>query len=138
MQLYQRRKTSHFFSDSIPRGMKMKHLNSQVKEGRIHLKAFPGAKANQLNHCVIPTLEEFDYDCAIIHLGINDIPRSKDMSELKDLSTKIMQVGRTCQRYNIGKVYVSSILPSTRTSFNINQINEVLKELCVIKTNLFL
>ena len=69
----------------------MKHLNSQVKEGRIHLKAFPSAKANQLNHYVVPTLEEFHYDCAIIHVGINDILRSKDMSELKDLPKKLFK-----------------------------------------------
>ena len=56
------------FLDSIPRGMKMKLLNSQVKEGIIHLKAFPGVKANQRNHYVIPTLAEFDYDCGIIHV----------------------------------------------------------------------
>ena len=102
-----KKKSIAFFSDSIPRGMKMKHLNSQMKEGRIHLKAFPGAKTNQLNHNVIPTLEEFDYDCPIIHVGINDILRSKDMSELKDLPKKIMQIRTTCQRYNIGKVCVS-------------------------------
>ena len=108
----------------------MERLNSQVKERRIHLKAFPGAKDNQLNHYVVPTLEEFDYDCAIIHEGINDILRSKDMSQLKGLPKKIMQIGTICQCYNIGKVYVSSILPSTRTSFNIGQINEAIKELC--------
>ena len=37
----------------------------------MHLKTFPGAKTNQLNHYVIPMLEEFDYDCAIIHVRIN-------------------------------------------------------------------
>ena len=41
-----------------------------------------------------------------------------------------MQVGTTCQRFNISKVYLSSIFPSTRTSFNIDQINEAIKELC--------
>ena len=91
-----KKKNIALFLDSIPRGMKMRHLNSQVKEGRIHLKAFPGAKANQLNHYFIPTLEEFVYDCAIIHVGINDILRSKDMSELKELPKKTMQIGRTC------------------------------------------
>ena len=49
------------------------------------------------------------------------------MSELKDLPKKI---GVTCQHYNIGKVYVCSILPSTRISLNIGQINETIKELC--------
>ena len=70
----------------------------QVKEGEVRkntLKAFPGTKANQLNHYVIPTLEEFDYDCAIIHIGINDILRST--------------------HYDNDDVHVSSILPSTRT-----------------------
>ena len=65
--------------------MKMKHLNLQVMEGRKHLKASPGAKANQLNHYVIPTLDKFDYDWAIIHVGINDILQSKDISVLKEL-----------------------------------------------------
>ena len=52
------------------------------------------------------------------------------MSELKDLPKKIFQIGRTCQSYNIGKVYVSSIFPSTKTSaIDISQINEVMKEL---------
>ena len=55
-----KKKIIALFSDSIPLGMKMKHLNSQVKEGRIHLKAFRSTKANQLNHYVIPTSEEFN------------------------------------------------------------------------------
>ena len=108
----------------------MKHLNFQLKEEKIHLKTFPGAKADQLNHYVVPTLEQFDYDCAIIHVGINDILGSKDISELKDVPKKIIQIGTTCQRYNIGKVYISSILPSTRAFFSKGQINEAIKELC--------
>ena len=101
-----------------------------MKEGRTHLTVFFGVKDNQLNHYLVLTLEEFDYDCAIIHLGINDMLRSKDTSELKDLSKKIMQIRVTCERFNIGKVYVSSILSSTRTSFNIGQMNESTKKLC--------
>ena len=87
---------AEIFSSSIFSFFKMKHLNSQVKEGKIHLEAIPGAKASQLNHYVVPTLEELDYDCAIIHVGINDILRSKDMSELKEFPKKIMQIGTTC------------------------------------------
>ena len=49
-----------------------------------------------------------------------------------------MQIGTTCQRYNIGKVYVSSILPSTRSFFNIGQINEIIKELCHKKNFVFI
>ena len=94
------------FSDSIPRGTKINHVNSQMKEKRIHLKALPGAKTQSAKSSRCSILEEFNYDCAIIHVGINDILRSKDMSELKDLPKKNMQIGTSCQRYNIAKVYV--------------------------------
>ena len=74
--------------------MKMKHLNFQVEEGRIHLKAFPGAKANQLNHYVIPTLEEFNYDCALIHVGISDIVPSKEWGEWPSGLRRCSRIGR--------------------------------------------
>ena len=37
------------------------------------------------NHYVIPTLEEFGYDCAIMQVDINDILRNKNRSELETL-----------------------------------------------------
>ena len=73
--------------------MNMKHLKWQVKEEKVHLKAFPRAKDNQLNHYVIPMLSDLDYNCAIIHVGIKDFLQSKDMSELKHLPKKLMQIG---------------------------------------------
>ena len=45
------------FSDSIPRGMKINQLISQMKEGRIHLKAFPGAKAESLRHSNVKRIQ---------------------------------------------------------------------------------
>ena len=52
------------------------------------------------------------------------------MSQLKDLTKNLMQIGATCESYNISKVFASSILPSSKTSTDIDQINEVIKELC--------
>ena len=66
------------FSDSILRGMDMKELKRQIQGGRIHVKAFPGAKPTQLNHYVTPTVEQYSYDEAIIHVATNDILRSKN------------------------------------------------------------
>ena len=56
------RKDISLFADSIPKGMRMKDLNSRVKGGKIHLKSFPGVKASQLNHYIKPALEEYKYD----------------------------------------------------------------------------
>ena len=60
------------------------------------------------------------------------------MSELKDLPKKKIQIGTNCQRLNIGKVYISSVLPSTSTSFNIGKINEAVKELCLKNNFVFI
>ena len=62
-----RRKDIALCADSTPKGIRMKDLNSCVKGGKIHLKSFPGAKASQLNHYIKPTVEEYKYECAIIH-----------------------------------------------------------------------
>ena len=64
------------FSDSMPRGMNKK-INRKIQGGRIHVKAFPGAKSAQLNLYVTPTLEECSYDVATIKVDINNILRSK-------------------------------------------------------------
>ena len=40
-------------------------------------------------------ISQFDYDCALIHLGINDILQSKDMSEMKNLPKKTIQIQTT-------------------------------------------
>ena len=73
-----KRKDIALFADSIPKGTRMKDLNIRVKGGKVHLKSFFGAKASQLNHYIKPTLEEYKFDCAIIHVGINDILRNKN------------------------------------------------------------
>ena len=117
------------FSDSIPRGMNIKEINRQIQGGSVHVKAFPGAKSTQLNQYVTPTLKEYSYDAAIIHVGINNILRSKH-DELDKLPENIIKVGNTCQKYNTGKIYISAILPSTRTNINIYDINKKLRDLC--------
>ena len=125
-----KRKDIALFADSIPKGMRMKDINSCIKGGKIHLKSFPGAKASQLNHYIKPTLKEYRYDCAIIHAGINDIIRNKNDTDLNNLPDSILEIAKTCQNYNISKVFISALLPSKRTKVNISQINETLKNLC--------
>ena len=110
--------------------MRMKDLNSRVKSRKIHLTLFPGAKASQMNHYIIPALEEYKYDCAIIHVGINDILPNKNNTDMYNLPDSILEIANTCQNCNIGKIFISAILPSKWTKVNILQIDKTLKYLC--------
>ena len=91
--------------------MNFKEINRQIQGDRIHVKAFPGAKSTQLTHYVTPTtLEEYSYDAAIIHAGINDILRYKHYRELDKLPRNITKVAFTFQKYSIGKIFISVLL----------------------------
>ena len=81
----------------------------------MHLKSSPGAKASQLNHCIKPTIEEHKYDFAIIHFGISDILRSKNDTKMNNPLDSILEIANTCQNYNIGKMFISALLPSKGT-----------------------
>ena len=91
----------------------MKDFNAAFRGGRVHLKLFPSSKVAQLNHHINPTLQEYTYDAATIHLGINDIFRCKNDEELKELPKNKMEIAHTCQEYNIKKIYISSIATCT-------------------------
>ena len=54
-----------------------------------------------------------------------------DTNELDKLPGNIVKVANTYQKYNIRKIYISAILPSTRTNINIFDINKKLLDLCM-------
>ena len=75
----------------------MKQFNSHIHGGKVYMRAFAGAKAGQLNHHVKLSLEECEYDAAIIHVGIKDILRSKDENEVNRIPRNIMNIADTCR-----------------------------------------
>ena len=68
-----KKKNIAIFSDSISKNLRTEEFDSFVKEGKVYLKAFSGAKANQLNYQAIPVIQGNNYDAAAIQVGINDL-----------------------------------------------------------------
>ena len=68
--------------------------------------ALLGVKSTLLNNYVLPTLDEFQYDAAIIHVRINDILPTKTENDLKKLPNKINDISRTCQNYDVRKAFI--------------------------------
>ena len=62
---------------------------------RIPLKSFSGARSKQLNPNLKPTLDKCKYDSVIVHLVI--LP-CKNESELEELPTNIIEIGKTCKK----------------------------------------
>ena len=66
----------------------------------------------------------------IILVGITDILWNKNDTDLNNLRESSLEIANSCQNYNIGKIFISALLPSKRTKINISQINETLQHLC--------
>ena len=72
--------------------LKMKQFNSHIHGGKVYLRV---NLRGQLNHHV--KLEEYEYDAAIIHVGIKDILRSKGENEVNGIPRNIMNIADTCR-----------------------------------------
>ena len=57
------------FTDRIKKNVLKGQFNSFIKKGEVSIKGIPGAKARQLNHHILPLIE----DTAAIHVGVNDL-----------------------------------------------------------------
>ena len=90
----------------------MGEFNSFVKEGEVYLKAFAGAKTNQLNYQIIPVIQVNHYDAVAIHVGINDLLSSNKY--VNDICRGIISIGLRCRSNNISKVFICSIAYSSK------------------------
>ena len=88
----------------------MGELNLHINGGKVHLKSFPGSKANQLNHHAIPILEEYQYDAAVIHVGVSDFLKGMPNNVTVDsICNDILETVLRCHNHNIGEVFTSSV-----------------------------
>ena len=55
------------FSDSIPKGIRIRKFNHYIIKATGRLKRFPGAISKELTHYVVLTLQEESFNLALIH-----------------------------------------------------------------------
>ena len=94
-----------------------------------------------MNHFVTPILDEERPYTIIIHVGCNDIT-PKTYRDLKTgvIANEIIDIGKKCMNYGTKKVFISSILIKKQSSLTkiINQVNDILKDLCLINSFIFI
>ena len=86
------RRNIKIFSDSIPKGMPIKQMNQQIKNGNARIHSFPGATSHPLLHYLDINLDKYT-DTVVIHIGIIDILNSASnvnglLSNIKDMIKK--------------------------------------------------
>ena len=111
----------------------MREFNNQLEEGIAQFKAFPGSTSQQLNHHLIPVLQEHEYNGAIIYIGIKDLIKNPNENKYATkIPRGVIDIALQCQNHNIGTVFISSIVYSTKVNYELlYKVNNFLHEECV-------
>ena len=119
------------FSDSIPRGLRMREFNRYIRYGKTRLKSFPGATSKELSHYIEPTIKEESFDMATIHVGVNDLLNGQNNLQHESLLSNIMDIVRKCKHNGIREIIISSIVITGKIEARvITEVNESIKNLC--------
>ena len=129
-RLGNRRKSKRIimYSDSIPKGIRIREFNCYITNATARLKSFPGAASKELAHYVVPTLQEESFNLALIHIGINDILKDQSDSQCESLTRNILEISQKCKEHGIEKIIISSLIVTE--SINLNLLARVNASLC--------
>ena len=139
-----KKKNIVLFTDSILKTLRMgKYVNmwmcmgmwtkSSHKRWEGSFEIISWVKANQLNHHIIPILEEHQYDAAEIYVGIDDLLKGMPNNVTVDsICNDILETALRCRNHNIGGVFISSVAYSSKVSNElIQQLNNLLHKRCI-------
>ena len=120
--------------DSHLRRIRKNVFNNSINDGKAFITGFSGANIKRLDHYITPILEEDRPDIVIIHVGCNDVTfQNLEIMDVKDLSKRLIDIGKKCKSYGVEEVIFSSILVKKQIKLTkiIRQVNDALRAECV-------
>ena len=93
----------------------MREFNRELTTGHARIRTFPSAVSKDFPHYITPTLEDGNFDIAILHFGMNDLLRNRNQSEaVDDLIQNLEKTATKCISFGVHKVIVSSTVYNER------------------------
>ena len=93
------------------------------------MKELLGAKVRQLNHYIIPLLEDNTCDAAVINVGMNNL--LSNIKSTNDIYKEIIGICLGYRNNNIGMIFNSSIAYSSKVNPSVmQQLNGLLPDQC--------
>ena len=112
----------------------MKGWKMSSRTGKVVVKHFSGAKAEDIKSYVIPTVEQ-KLDNIILHTGTNDL---KTIDTPEEINMIILNLTTTCKT-DTNSVFISGIVPRTdKLNEKASQVNIVLRHECNLRNVCFI
>ena len=112
----------------------MRDFNRELNTGHARIRTFPGAVSKEYPHYITPTLEDGNFDIAILHFGVNDLLRNRNQSEaLDELILNLEKTATKCISFGVRKV--SSIFYNKRVpNLFVDEANSKIISMCKHKS----
>ena len=81
------------FTDSIPKGIRIREFNSFIKNGKTKMVPSPGATSNEILHYLVVHLTNSSADAVILHVEVNDLLEDNSQLKIENLE-KYLRSGR--------------------------------------------
>ena len=116
--------------DSHIRRLRRDDFNKELRGGKAFFRSFSGANARQLQHYIMPTLQDDKPDAIIIHVGTNDILTNSQDEE--EIATNILKIAEYCSVAGVNDIFISGILikKNPRLTAVVRRVNDLLREHC--------
>ena len=74
------------------------------------MKPFPGGTSNELLYYVEPTLQNKNFDDALLHVGVNDLLNDESQDSVQNLLDNLRQIGLKYKSAGVKRVLISGIV----------------------------
>ena len=115
---------------SMVKGIRMKEVNSQLRNSFAKLRSFPGATLKHLKYYIVPSLIDETPDRIILHGGCNDVNNKNSTPE--KITNEIADMAILCCNYVVNDIFISAMLCRRGKFLNgkVKHVNFLLKFIC--------
>ena len=119
------------FTDSIPKGIRIREFNSFIKNGKTKMVSFPGATSNEILHYLDVHLTNSSTDAVILHVGVNDLLEDNSQLKIENLGNNLRSMVEKCHSFGIKNVFISGLVYTTRIGLPVlERTHEMIWHLC--------
>ena len=101
------------FTDSIPKGIHIRELNTFIKNGKTKMVSLPGATSKETLHYLDVHLTNSSPYAVILHVGVNDLLGDNSKSKIENLEKNLRSMVDKCHTYGVKNVFISGLVYTT-------------------------
>ena len=102
------------FTDSIPKGIRIRELNTFTKNGKTKMVSFSRATSKETLHYLDVHLTNSSPYAVILHVGVNDLLEDNTKSKIENLEKNLRSMVDKCHTYGVKYVFILGLVYPTR------------------------